>query len=299
MSEISYVRPLALLGVLALAACPPDAGKPDASKTQPAPAKTDVKADAKAPEAKAPETKKAEAKAPEPPKTEPAQPAVPAQPASKFRKGQLAPPGLSPEDLLEYNKAQGDPMGQISLEEALAGDPVLADKTKGKLFAVIDTTMGKIRCELYEDKVPKTVANFVGLARGVRPYLVKKEDAWKTGKFYDGTLFHRVIPGFMIQGGDPLGTGTGGPGFLIVDEIDKSLRHVGAGILSMANRGPNTGSSQFFVTVAATPHLDDKHAVFGKCDSKVAVEISKVKSRADRPLDDVKINTVTFERAKK
>ena len=84
-----------------------------------------------------------------------------------------------------------------------------------------------------------------------------------------------------------------------LDEIDKSLRHVGPGILSMANRGPNTGSSQFFLTVAATPHLDDKHAVFGKCDSKVAIEISKVKTRADRPLDDVKINTLTFERAKK
>lgn len=290
MSEISHLRPLALLCALTLAACTQDAGKADAPKT--APTKAEAKTEAKQPEAKV------EAKA-EPKPEAKAEPKPPAQPAPKYRKGQLAPPGLSPADLLEFNKSQGDPMGEITLEQALAGDDALTDKTKGKLFAVLDTTMGKIRCELYEDKVPKTVANFVGLARGVRPYYVKKEDAWKTGKFYDGTLFHRVIPGFMIQGGDPLGTGTGGPGFLIVDEIDKSLRHVGPGILSMANRGPNTGSSQFFVTVAATPHLDDKHAVFGKCDPKVAVEISKVKTRADRPLDDVKINSVTFERAKK
>ena len=103
----------------------------------------------------------------------------------------------------------------------------------------------------------------------------------------------------MIQTGDPMGTGTGGPGYLIADEIDKSLRHVSAGILSMANRGPNTGSSQFFVTVRDTPHLDNKHAVCGKCDPKVAIAISKVQTRGERPLDDIKINKLTFERAKK
>lgn len=289
MPEISHVRILSLSCALALVACAPDSGKTDPAKAEPA------KTEAKKPEVKAPDVKAPEARAPD---TKPAE-TKPAEPAAKFKKGQLARPGMSPEDLLEYNKAQGDPMGEITLEQALAGDPVLADKSKGKLFATLDTTMGKIRCELFEDQVPKTVANFVGLARGVRPFYVKKDDAWKTGNFYDGTLFHRVIPGFMLQGGDPLGSGTGGPGYLIVDEIDKTLRHSGPGILSMANRGPNTGSSQFFVTVAATPHLDDKHAVFGKCDTKVAIAISKVKTRADRPLDDVKINTVTIERAKK
>jgi len=222
-----------------------------------------------------------------------------ATPAAKFRKGQIARPNMSAEDLLEYNKTQGDPMGSIDLKTALAGDPVLEDASKGKLFATFDTTMGKFRCELYEDKSPTSVANFVGLARGVRPFFDKKSDSWKTAPFYDGILFHRVIPGFMIQTGDPLGTGTGGPGYVITDEFDSSLRHVGPGILSMANRGVNTGSSQFFVTVAPTPHLDDKHAIFGKCDPKVAIKISQVKTKSERPLDDVKINTLTFTRAKK
>lgn len=294
MSAISHVRTLALLfGAWTLSACTqPDAGKADAKADA---KKTETKVETKT-EAKT-ETKtevKTEAKA-----EAKAEPKPPAQPASKYKKGQFAPPGLSPADLLEYNKAQGDPMGEISLEQALAGDENLADKTKGKLFAVLDTTMGTIRCELFEDKAPKTVANFVGLGRGLRPYYVKKDDAWKTGPFYDGTLFHRVIDKFMIQGGDPLGTGTGGPGFIIVDEFDKTLRHNGPGVLSMANRGPNTGSSQFFISVGPTPHLDDKHAIFGKCDSKTAIAISKVKTRADRPLDDVKINKLTFERAKK
>lgn len=292
MSEISHFRPLALACGLALVSCA-DAGKSDAQKTAPAPTKTEAKVETKV------ETKTVETKTVTETTPQPQTPPKDQQPAAKYKKGQLAPPGLKPEELLEYNKAQGDPMGSITLEQALAGDDGLADKTKGKLFAVFDTTLGKFRCELFEDKVPNTVANFVGLARGIRPYYVKKEDAWKTGKFYDGTLFHRVIDGFMIQGGDPLGTGTGGPGFLVVDEFDKTLRHTGPGILSMANRGPNTGSSQFFVTVGATPHLDDKHAIFGKCDPKVPVAISKVKTRADRPLDDVKITSLTFERAKK
>jgi peptidyl-prolyl cis-trans isomerase A (cyclophilin A) len=291
MSATTHARTLILSTAVAAGACTaPEAGKSDAT---PAPAKTDAKAPAKA-------DAKADAKAPakvEPKKDAP--PLPPAPPAAKFKKGQLAKPGLSPEDLLEYNKAQGDPMGKIDLKTALAGDPVLEDATKGKLFVTFDTTMGKFRCELYEDKAPNTVANFVGLARGIRPWLDKKTDQWKTSNFYEGILFHRVIDGFMIQTGDPMGTGTGGPGYLIADEFEGTLKHVGPGILSMANRGPNTGSSQFFVTVAPTPHLDAKHAIFGKCDAKVPIAISKVKARADRPLDDVKINKLTFERAKK
>ena len=169
----------------------------------------------------------------------------------------------------------------------------------GKLTAVIDTTMGTFHCELFEQDAPNTVANFVGLARGLRSFRDPLNNNWVKRPYYDGLIFHRVIPGFMIQTGDPLGAGTGGPGYLIADEFDKSLRHVGAGILSMANRGVNTGSSQFFVTVAATPHLDDKHAIFGKCDPKVAIKISEVKTRSERPLDEVKINKLTFTRAKK
>jgi len=277
--------------LLAGACSAPEAGKTDG---KPVTKTTDTKvADAKA-------TPPAEAKNVTPPTPPPAQPAQPAQPPPpKFQKGQLARPGLSPADLLEYNKAQGDPMGSIDLKTALAGDPALEDASKGKLFVTFDTTLGKFRCELFEDKTPNTVANFVGLARGVRPWLDKKTGEWKTSNFFEGILFHRVIDGFMIQTGDPMGTGTGGPGYLIADEFDPTLKHVSGGILSMANRGPNTGSSQFFVTVRDTPHLDNKHAVFGKCDPKVPIAISKVKTRAERPLDDIKINKLTFERAKK
>ena len=279
----SPVRTLLLTTAFLASAC---------TSTEPAPApaaKPETAVDAKKPEVK-PVTK---------PEAKPVtKPEVKPEAVAKFRKGQLARAGMSPEDVVEYNKAQGDPMGSIDLKTALAGDPTLEDPSKGKLTATFDTTMGKFSCELYEEKSPGTVANFVGLARGVRPFYDKKSDSWKTGPFYDGILFHRVIPGFMIQTGDPLGTGTGGPGYVTVDEFDKSLRHVGAGILSMANRGVNTGSSQFFITVAATPHLDDKHAIFGKCDPKVAIKISQVQSRSDRPLDDVKINTVTISRGK-
>ncbi len=291
MSATARTLILSTAVLLAGACTPPEAGKPDAKTS----VKTDTKvaADVKA----APPVEAKKVTPPQP--AQPAQPAQPVQAPTRFQKGRLAPPGLSPADLLEYNKAQGDPMGSIDLKTALAGDPALEDTSKGKLFVTFDTTMGKFRCELYEDKTPNTVANFVGLARGVRPWLDKKTGEWKTSNFFEGILFHRVIDGFMIQTGDPMGTGTGGPGYLIADEFDPTLRHVSGGILSMANRGPNTGSSQFFVTVRDTPHLDNKHAVFGKCDPKVAIAISKVKTKAERPLDDIKITKLIFERAKK
>lgn len=177
----------------------------------------------------------------------------------------------------------------------------LADPANGKLTAIFDTTMGKFECELYEDKVPNTVANFVGLARGTRESYDKKSDSWAAKKFYDGVLFHRVVKGFMIQTGDPTGSGGGGPGYIIVDELDKSLKHTTPGLLSMANRGPNTGSSQFFVTTVPTPHLDGKHAIFGKCDPKVAIAISDVKvdARANhRPYEPVSIKTIEIVRKK-
>src|SRR5258705_6780024 len=120
-------------------------------------------------------------------------------------------------------------------------------------FAVFDTSEGKFKIKLHADKAPKTVENFVGLA-----------DGSKTGKpFYDGLVFHRVIPDFMIQGGCPEGSGRGGPGYKFADEFHKDLRHSKPGILSMANAGPNTNGSQFFITVAAATWLDKKHSVFG------------------------------------
>jgi len=222
---------------------------------------------------------------------------------SKFRKGQLAPPGLSKEQLAEYNAAQGDPVtGDFTLEHAFEGDAKLADKDAGKLFASIETDMGVMHCELFEDKTPLTVANFVGLARATRPWYDKKADKWDKKPYFDGNLFHRVVKDFMNQTGDPTGSGTGGPGYLIVDEIDPSLEHNKGGILSMANRGKNTGNGQFFVTVRATPHLNGKHAVFGQCDTEVAMKINKVDVKPelnDRPVEPIRIKSVTFERRKK
>ena len=150
-------------------------------------------------------------------------------------------------------------------------------------IAEIETNRGVIRIELFEDKAPITTANFIELAEK---------------NFYDGVIFHRVIDGFMIQGGDPTGTGRGGPGYTIKDEFHPELRHDSAGILSMANAGPNTGGSQFFITLAATPWLDDRHAVFGKVieGMDVVEAIGKTATGpGDRPVDDVVMNRVTIQ----
>ena len=148
--------------------------------------------------------------------------------------------------------------------------------------ATIETNQGTIKVELFEDKAPKTTKNFIDLAQK---------------GFYDGVVFHRVIDGFMIQGGDPTGTGRGGPGYKIDDEFHRELRHDAPGILSMANAGPNTGGSQFFITLAPTPWLDRKHAIFGKViDGMDVVErIGKTKVGAgDRPVQEVKMEKVTI-----
>jgi len=159
-----------------------------------------------------------------------------------------------------------------------------------EIYAAFDTTEGKFKIKLFADKTPKTVENFVALAEGA-----------KTGKpFYDGTIFHRVIPDFMIQGGDPEGTGRGGPGYRFADEFHPELKHTKPGILSMANAGPNTNGSQFFITVAATPWLDNKHTVFGEVTEgyDVVKKISTLPRGAqDRPNKEVKINSVKIERA--
>jgi len=156
------------------------------------------------------------------------------------------------------------------------------------IYAAFDTTEGAFKVKLYADKAPKTVDNFVNLANGT-----------KTGKpFYDGTIFHRVIPDFMIQGGDPTGTGRGGPGYQFSDEFHPTLRHTKGGLLSMANAGPNTNGSQFFVTVAATPWLDNKHSIFGEVIEgyDVVKKISETPRNAqDRPLKEVRINSVKIE----
>jgi peptidyl-prolyl cis-trans isomerase A (cyclophilin A) len=149
--------------------------------------------------------------------------------------------------------------------------------------AEFNTNMGFFKIELFGDMVPLTVGNFIKLV----------EEG-----FYNGLIFHRVIPNFMIQSGCPHGTGYGGPGFTIRDEFHPNLKHNTPGILSMANAGPNTGGSQFFITVAPTPWLDGKHAIFGKVieGMDIVEKISKVKTgRADKPLQDIKINSITIK----
>jgi len=162
------------------------------------------------------------------------------------------------------------------------------------LLAIFKTTKGDITCRLHHEKAPATVANFVGLALGNKPFVDPRTGAKVTRRFYDGLLFHRVIPDFMIQAGDPLGTGTGGPGFSIVDEFKTGLSHAAPGALSMANRGPGTAGSQFFITLKATPWLDGKHTVFGQCrDMEVSQRIAAVPVvPPNRPRNDVRIDKV-------
>lgn len=153
------------------------------------------------------------------------------------------------------------------------------------------TSMGNFTAELYADKVPNTVANFVGLATGSKAWTDPRSGEQKVGTpYYNGLTFHRVIKGFMLQGGCPLGTGTGGPGYKFEDEFHPSLKHDGPGILSMANAGPNTNGSQFFVCHTATPWLDNKHSVFGKVIAGMDVvdAIANVPTGAqDRPATPV------------
>ena len=159
-----------------------------------------------------------------------------------------------------------------------------------EVHAIFDTTEGRFKARLFADRVPKTVENFTSLADGT-----------KTGKpFYDGLVFHRVIPNFMIQGGCPEGSGRGGPGYKFADEFGPGLRHDRGGLLSMANAGPNTNGSQFFVTLEPTPWLDNKHAIFGEVieGRDVVDKIGKTKTGAqDRPVKDIVINSVKIQKS--
>jgi peptidyl-prolyl cis-trans isomerase A (cyclophilin A) len=166
-------------------------------------------------------------------------------------------------------------------------------------YAVLETSQGNIVCRLFEKEAPNTVANFIGLAEGSKEFNDPRSGQKTKRPFFDGLTFHRVIPNFMIQGGCPLGTGTGGPGYRFADEFHPSLRHDKAGKLSMANSGPNTNGSQFFVTVAATPWLDNKHTVFGEIieGEDVAVKISELpRDSSDRPRTPVVLKQVKIER---
>jgi peptidyl-prolyl cis-trans isomerase A (cyclophilin A) len=169
------------------------------------------------------------------------------------------------------------------------------------LYATLKTSMGVIVIRLFDDKAPKTVENFVGLATGTKEWTDPRTSQKVKQPLYNGTVFHRVIPGFMIQGGDPLGRGTGGPGYRFADEFSPELRHSKAGILSMANSGPNTNGSQFFITLAPTPHLDNRHSVFGEVvqGQEVVVAIGNAPRGAnDRPLKDAVLQEVIISRGK-
>jgi peptidyl-prolyl cis-trans isomerase A (cyclophilin A) len=171
----------------------------------------------------------------------------------------------------------------------------------GQLYARLVTSNGTIVIRLEEQRAPKTVRNFVGLATGTQEWVHPRTGQPQKGvAYYDGTIFHRVIPEFMIQGGDPLGQGTGGPGYKFEDEFHPELRHAGPGILSMANSGPASNGSQFFITEKSTPHLDDKHSVFGQVvvGNDVVKAIARVPTGArNKPLQDVVIQRVEIFRS--
>jgi peptidyl-prolyl cis-trans isomerase A (cyclophilin A) len=185
--------------------------------------------------------------------------------------------------------------GKFTLEEATKG---LAGS--GPLTAKIETTLGTFTCELYEKQAPMTVANFVGLARGTRPWKDPKTNTWVKKPFYDGLIFHRVIPGFMIQGGDPLGTGVGKPGYSFGDEFSPDLTFDKPALLAMANAGPGTNGSQFFITEGTPAHLNDRHTIFDKCDpfSLVTKITSVERGPRDKPVTDVVMKKVTITRGK-
>jgi len=172
---------------------------------------------------------------------------------------------------------------------------------KEPLYATLKTTMGDIVILLYEDKAPNTVANFVGLATGTKEWIYPNTRQKVKRPLYNGTIFHRVIPGFMIQGGDPTGNGTGGPGHTFPDEFHPDLKHSKAGIVSMANHGPNTNGSQFFITLAPTPWLDGRHAVFGevvKGQEVVEAIGNEPRDTRDRPLVNIILTEVVISRGK-
>jgi peptidyl-prolyl cis-trans isomerase A (cyclophilin A) len=189
--------------------------------------------------------------------------------------------------------------GKFTIDEAVKGV-----SGTGKLTAAIQTSLGEFSCELFEKDAPLTVANFVGLARGVRPYKDPTSGQWVKKPFYDGLIFHRVIPTFMIQGGDIKGNGTGEPGYTIPDEKNDPHKFDKGGMLAMANRGPNTAGSQFFITEGPTPMLDDgarpgaHYQIFGQCTPVELVQKHSGQPRdgRDKPFQDLKIVKITVRR---
>ncbi|MBA3463514.1 MAG: peptidylprolyl isomerase [Deltaproteobacteria bacterium] len=231
-------------------------------------------------------------KSSEPP---PANKPPPSQPPS-------APQGQTP----PTKTAEQPPAGQPPPSQDEVRPPVAADLAEyskdlpgnGKMVATFETSMGAIHCELYPDKAPMTVANFVGLATGKKPWTNPKTGAVEKGKpYFDGLTFHRVIPEFMIQGGDPLGVGRGGPGYQFGDEFVAELR-MQPGTLAMANAGPSTNGSQFFITEVAPDHLNGRHTIFGQCkEVDLVKQIARVaQDSSNKPDTPVRMNKVTVSK---
>jgi peptidyl-prolyl cis-trans isomerase A (cyclophilin A) len=183
---------------------------------------------------------------------------------------------------------------------AIAGQDAPAKKAGGKVYAHFTTNLGKFTVELFEKDAPKTVANFVGLAEGTKEWTDPKTGAKVKKPFYNGLIFHRVIADFMIQGGDPLGTGTGDPGYKFADEFGSGRKMDKAGVMAMANAGPNTNGSQFFITLKETNYLNGKHTVFGEVtegmDTIRKIGETKTSKPGDRPVVPVVMQSVTIER---
>lgn len=205
------------------------------------------------------------------------------------------------DDYIRVASRHGWPLGDAGalaneLEPMAALGVQLGVGPLGRLVAELDTSMGTIRCDLLWKQTPVTVANFVHLAKGQQEWTHPETGETRTDPLYSGTIFHRVIPKFMIQGGDPIGMGTGGPGYSFVDEIHPSHRFDSPGLLAMANSGPNTNGSQWFVTEVPTPHLNGRHTLFGRCDEESLSIVQQIGSVArqpnDRPVEDVVLREI-------
>lgn len=186
--------------------------------------------------------------------------------------------------------------GQTDAGQTSPAQPTHPEPQPTGPTVLFNTSMGRITCKLFAKEAPVTVANFVGLATGMKDWTDPKTQQVMHGKpLYNGTIFHRVIPGFMIQGGDPLGTGMGGPGYTFRDELDPNLNFDVAGRLAMANSGPNTDGSQFFITEEPADYLDQKYTIFGQCDDP-SVWIVKSIARVNRDANDRPILPVTLDK---
>jgi peptidyl-prolyl cis-trans isomerase A (cyclophilin A) len=201
--------------------------------------------------------------------------------------------------------SQAAPSGKTAAAQkpsAAAKSPAPKAASSGEPTAVFDTTAGKLRCKLFEKETPITVMNFIALANGTKDWKNPVSGATKHNTpLYDGTIFHRVIPGFMIQGGDPAGNGSGDPGYSFKDEIVSTIAFDRPGRLAMANSGPNTNGSQFFITEVPTPHLNGHHTIFGQCDEASVTLVKQIARMARDPLNDkpfrpVRITHITIER---